>query len=61
VQQVFSDYGNKLLENPGSSGDFTVDGWSCSHADVPESAASGVWASCTQGQQLMETIGGPTH
>jgi len=61
VQSIFNSYGNKLLENPGSSGNFTIDGWSCTHANVPESQATGVWAVCTQGGALMETIGGPTH
>jgi RNA polymerase sigma factor (sigma-70 family) len=61
VQSIFNSYGNKLLENPGSSGNFTIDDWSCSHANVPESQATGVWAVCTQGGAMMETIGGPTH
>lgn len=61
VQSIFNSYGNKLLENPGSSGNFTIDGWSCSHKNVPESQATGVWAVCTQGGAMMETMGGPVH
>jgi hypothetical protein len=46
---VLNSYGNHLIEHPGSSGPMTFDGWTCTHANVPEAHATGVWAVCKQG------------
>jgi WD40 repeat protein len=58
VISTLFDYGQTLLEQPGSAGAVTVDGWSCSHKNVPESRANGVWATCTQDGITIESKAG---